>query len=67
MQCAVGFREVNMKRYKIETWGISVWIGETQIGAAVGCLPFALSDGTHWHPESAKVGRIFTAEEFVMF
>lgn len=56
-----------MKRYKIETWGISVWIGETQIGAAVGCLPFALSDGTHWHPESAKVGRIFTAEEFVMF
>jgi len=55
-----------MKKYRMETWGISIWIGDVQVGAAVGCLPFDLCGGSHWPPMALRVGSEFVADDFVL-
>ena len=52
-----------MKKYKTEVWGFSIWTGDTQTGAAVGCWPWELTEKT-WIPvRILRIGTVFTADE----
>ena len=55
-----------MRTYKAKSWGFEIWLGDSQIGAAVGCWPAAI-DGYKRVPCTAWLMRDggFTEEDLM--